>query len=375
MVDAPFRPRPEDLSYLRRLGWTVLVASLLLMAWRASDLLLLAFGSLLGAVMFRSAARLMQKIGVRNWSAALVLGILLVLAAFGAIGYLLTVQFGSEIAAMLGNLPGTLANIERGLSTNVVGRALVQAASAAAGGSQIADHLSDLARGAGQIMINFIIVIVGAMFIAGDPRPYRNAVILLTPPPARRTMERAVQEISFALRLWIKAKLITMFFMALVISGSLWMAGLESWAALGLLGGLSEFVPYVGPAAALVPAIGLAASGGGDLLWRTAVAFVFARVIEGWILTPFINRRVVSIPPALTLFTILGVGAVFGIYGVFFAGALLVVAFVGVREFYLRDTLGEDINGVPRDHETPPDPVAPAESAAGTSAAPEGTAP
>jgi hypothetical protein len=38
---------------------------------------------------------------------------------------------------------------------------------------------------------------------------------------------------------------------------------------------------------------------------------------------------------------------VFGVYGVFFAGALLVVAFVGVRELYLRDTLGEDIDGVP----------------------------
>ena len=35
----------------------------------------------------------------------------------------------------------------------------------------------------------------------------------------------------------------------------------------------------------------------------------------------------------------------------FFAGALLVVAFVGVREFYLRDTLGEE--GVPAIPEHP----------------------
>ena len=45
----------------------------------------------------------------------------------------------------------------------------------------------------------------------------------------------------------------------------------------------------------------------------------------------------------------LGVGAVFGVYGVFFAGALLVVAFVAVRELYLRDTLGEDLEGLPSD--------------------------
>ena len=346
-MEAPFRPRPEDMSYLRRLGWTVLIAAILLMAWRASDLLLLAFGSVLGAVMFRSAARLVQRLGLKNWKAALAIGTTFVLALFGAIGYLLTVQFGSEIGAMLSNLPGTLAQITAGLSTTPVGAAIVQAVDAAAGGSKIADSLGDMVRGAGEILLNFVIVIVGALFIAGDPKPYRNAVVLLTPAPARETMERALDEMTFALRLWLKAKLITMTIMTVLIGGSLWLAGLESWAALGLLGGLSEFVPYVGPAVAIVPAVGLAASAGGDLLWRTAVAFLAVRVIEGWLLTPFVNRQVVSIPPALTLFTILGVGAVFGVYGVFFAGALLVIAFVGVREFYLRDTLGEDIEGVP----------------------------
>jgi predicted PurR-regulated permease PerM len=346
-MEAPFRPKPEDMAYLRRLGWTILIAAILLMAWRASDLLLLAFGSVLGAVMFRSAARGLQGLGLRNWHAALALGTLLVLGLFGAIGYLLTVQFGTEIGGMLSNLPGTIAQVEAGLSTTAVGRALVQALDAAVGGSKIADGLGDLVRGAGEILLNFVIVIVGALFIAGNPTPYRNAVVLLTPKPARETMARALDEMTFALRLWLKAKLITMVIMTVLIGASLWWAGMESWAALGLLGGLSEFVPYVGPAVTLVPAIGLAAAVGGDVLWRTLTAFLIVRVIEGWMLTPFVNRQVVSIPPALTLFTILGVGAVFGVYGVFFAGALLVMAFVGVREFYLRDTLGEDIEGVP----------------------------
>ncbi|MET1754635.1 AI-2E family transporter [Novosphingobium sp. RD2P27] len=346
-MDVPFRPKPEDVAYLRKLGWTILVAAVLLVIWRTSDLLLLAFGSILGAVIFRSAGQLLQQMGLRSWRLALGLGTLLVLALFGAIGYLLTVQFGSEIAAMLGNLPGTLRSIEQGLSTTAVGKALVQAIDAAFGGSRLADGLGDLVRGAGEIMLNFILVVVGAMFIAGDPRPYRNAVVLLTPKAARATMERAITEMTFALRLWLKAKLITMLLMGTLIASSLWLAGLDSWAALGLLGGLSEFVPYVGPAAAMVPGIGLAAAAGGSTLWHTVLAYAAVRLIEAWMLTPFINRRVVSIPPALTLFTILGVGAVFGVYGVFFAGALLVVAFVGVREFYLRDTLGEDIEGVP----------------------------
>ncbi|WP_188819468.1 AI-2E family transporter [Novosphingobium indicum] len=351
MSGAPFRPGPEDLRYLRRLGWTVLVMGVLLIIWRASDLLLLAFGSVLGAVVFRSAGRMLQKAGIRNWNLALGLGIALVLSVLGAMGYLLTVQFGSEIGGMLGNLPGTLATVENGLSTTPVGKAVVQAAEAAAGGSTIADRLGQFFAGAGEFLVNLVIVIVGALFIAGGPGSYRRGIILLTPPPARATMDRALDKVTLALRLWLKAKLISMVLMSVIIGGSLWWAGLDSWAALGLLGGLSEFVPYVGPAIAMLPSIGLAAAAGGDLLWRTVVAYLAVRVIEAWMLTPVINRQVVHIPPALTLFTILGVGAVFGVYGVFFAGALLVVAFVGVREFYLRDTLGEE--GVPAIPEHP----------------------
>jgi predicted PurR-regulated permease PerM len=85
------------------------------------------------------------------------------------------------------------------------------------------------------------------------------------------------------------------------------------------------------------------------VLVKTAIAYLAVRLIEAWFISPGVNRQVVQIPPALTLFTILGAGAVFGLYGLFFAGALLVVGFVMVRELYLRETLGEDIKGVPRD--------------------------
>jgi predicted PurR-regulated permease PerM len=332
---------------LRRLGWTILAAAAIVVLWRASNMLLLAFGSVLGAVMFRSAARMIQRLGLRSHKIALALGTLLVLALFAVIAYLLVVQFGSEIGDMISNLPATIATVEQGLATTKVGAALVEATHAAVGGGEIARRLGEFMLGGGEILINFAIVVVGAMFIAADPRPYKSAIVLLTPPPGRAAMEHAIGEVSAALRLWLKAKLIAMVVMTVVISGALWLAGLKSWAALGLLGGLSEFVPYVGPTVAMVPAIGLAAADGGDLLWRTILAYAFVRLVEAYALTPGLNRSVVKIPPALTLFVILAVGAVFGIYGVFFAGALLVVAFVSVRELYLRDTLGEDIEGLP----------------------------
>ena len=353
MSDTPpspiLKPAAEDRPYLRKLAWTVVAAALIFVVWRASDLLLLAFGSILGAIMFRSTARLFTRIGVRNERIALVLGMLVVLSLIGLIFWMLAVEFGTQIAGMLSNLPSTLRDIEDALSTTEVGRTVVQAVEASEGGSRLAQRLGDVLSGSGVLLLNFAIVLVGAIFFAGSPDTYARGLILLTPPPGRPAMERTIRQVSLALRLWLKAKLITMTVMGVLISAGLYIAGVPGWAALGLLGGLSEFVPYVGPTVAILPAIGIAAAEGSDVLLKTLGAFLVVRIIEAYALTPAVNSRVVSIPPALTLFVILMAGAVFGVYGIFFAGALLVVAFVMVRELYLRDTLGEDIEGVPRE--------------------------
>ena len=343
-----FRPRPEDQAFLRRLAYLIAVAALLIVFWRAGHLLMLAFGSLLGAAAFRATASLYHRIGVRHRALALGLGIVTCLGVLGLMAYLLTVQFGTQLAGMIDDLPQTIDAIEAALSRTPVGEAVVRAAQAALAGSTIADRLGDLAAGAGEVALNFLIVLIGAMFIAVDTGPYKRGMLLLTPPSARPAMQRAIGEMSLALRLWLKAKILTMSVMAVLIGFSLYVAGVDNYIALGLLGGISEFVPYVGPALAMLPAIGIAAAQGGNVLAYALIGFVVVRVIEAWLLTPLVNREVVSIPPALTLFVILGAGAVFGVYGLFFAGALLVVLFVGVREIYLRDTLGEDVEGVPR---------------------------
>lgn len=343
----PFQPRREDRAYLRRLAWTLAVLAVLAALWRASNLLLLAFGSIIGAILFISSAEVFEHAGIRNRKVALVLGILQIAAGLGVIVWIGARQFGQQVAGMLHDLPGTINRIEAGLNTTPVGSAIVQAAQVMAGPGAIGSHLGKLALTSGQFLLNLLIVVVGAVFLAANPGPYLRGTLLLAPPKARPTVERALSEVSTALRLWLKLKLWAMLAMTILFCAGLWLAGVSSWAALGLLGGISEFVPYVGPTVAMVPAIGLAALEGGGVLQRTLVALLIVRLIEAYVLTSSLGRNVIAIPPAVTLFAILGVGAVFGIYAVFFSGAMLVVVYVLVRELYVRDVLGEDISGVP----------------------------
>jgi len=93
----------------------------------------------------------------------------------------------------------------------------------------------------------------------------------------------------------------------------------------------------------MLPALGLAATAGTDQLIGALAVFAIVRVVQTNFVTPFVTSRVISIPPALSLFAIIGTGAVFGLFGLFFSGGILVVAFTLTRSLYLREMLGEDI--------------------------------
>lgn len=342
-----FRPHSEDVPFLRRLAWAIAILALLIVVWRAAHLLLLAFGSVLVAVVFRTVARLLRRAGLPGERLSLGVATVLVLAVAGAFGWLLGRLLHEQLAAMVTTLPAAVADVESRMEASPVGAAIVEAVRTALGGSTFADVLGGLALGAGEIALNFVIVIVGAVFVAADPQVYARGIVQLTPAHAREAMRSALSRIYGALRLWLRAQLVCMTTMGLLVAAGLWLVGIEGWAALGLLAGLSEFIPYVGPTVAMLPALALAATEGTDTLLLTLLAYFVIRMIQTNLITPLVTRQVVSIPPALTLFVILGMGAVFGVYGLFFSAALLVVGFVAVRELYLRDTLGEEVDPIP----------------------------
>jgi predicted PurR-regulated permease PerM len=116
---------------------------------------------------------------------------------------------------------------------------------------------------------------------------------------------------------------------------------LPSPLALGAIAGLAEFVPYVGPIIAAVPAILVATTQGMHAVLWTAIAYIVIHQIEGNLIAPLIQRRLVFIPPAVMLLAIVTVLFVFGGFSVIFAGPMAVIVFVAVNKLYVRDSLGE----------------------------------
>lgn len=346
-------PDAADARFIRRVLILLTVGAVVVALVRAADLLILTFGAVLGAVVIRAIADRYAQLGVpRRWS--VVAAMLSVLAAIGFLVWLFAVQFGPQVEALVRSIPQLVVRLKEWAQGSPVAAKLYDAAEAAFAGSRVARDASGFALGSFELFLNALLLLVGALFMAADPGVYLRGLLLLVPSGnTRDAVADALADVGTTLRLWLRTQLILMTTMGLLVGLGLWLAGVPSPAALGLLAGLSEFIPYVGPTAAMLPALGLAATGGsGALIWCLLV-FAGVRIVQTNFLTPYVQSRVISIPPAVTLFAIIGIGFVFGLFGLFFSAALLVVIFTLVRSLYLREVLGEKIEVRPADSDHP----------------------
>jgi predicted PurR-regulated permease PerM len=104
---------------------------------------------------------------------------------------------------------------------------------------------------------------------------------------------------------------------------------------LGILSGLLDFVPFVGPLLAAIPGLLIAFSQGPDVALYAALVYFSVQFVEGNLVLPLAQKWAVSLPPALTLLSIVAFGLVFGLMGVLFAMPLTVVTLVLVRRLYV----------------------------------------
>lgn len=341
-------PHPDDRAFLRRIFLVLVLVGIATLLVLVHNLLLLAFGSLLVALLLLALSDAFQRRLRLSKPAALALATAVMIGTFGLIGYLFYTELEFQ-AEMLGReLPLAWQDMERRLETGAIGRLVLGSLQNRQTVTWITSEAGAIARGSAIVLFNLIIVISAAIYFAADPARYRRGLAMVSPPRYRALTDRTLGEIGMALRLWLVTQGISMAVMGALFAFGLYLAGVPAWGALGLLGGLAEFIPYVGPLVAMVPAFLLAAAGEGSLL-GVFLTYALARVVQANIVTPLVTGRVVSVPPGWYIFLILGAGYVFGTFGLFFAGPLAIVAYTAWLALYSRATLG-DVVEMPSEH-------------------------
>ena len=328
-------------------GAATLVVVGLLLVWYAVDVLLLVFASLLVAIFFRGSAEALAartRLSVGWALAVVVLGVL----ALGVAAILTVVpSLAEQTDRLVETAPASLGRLEDRIREYGWGRAALDRMPDVDG--MVPDSTDVLSRATGVVsttlgaVANVLIVVVLGLYLALEPHAYVSGFVRLFPDRLRTRVQEVLAELNRSLWWWLMGQLVSMAVVGTATTIGLWLAGVPVPLALGVLSGLSEFVPTLGPLLASIPAVLVGLAEGPRVALYAAGVFLVVQTLESYVLMPLVNKRAVSLLPAMTISAQILMGLLVGGLGVLFATPLVLSATVLVQMLYLEDALGEDV--------------------------------
>lgn len=347
-----FRKIMGDAEFVRKTLIVLGLALLALLLWKLADVALLAFAAVLVAIILNAFADVLARYlrVPERWSLAA--ASLLIFGLFVVMAILFGTQIRSQFANVAEQLPGAIDSISRNFGFGSVTDNLNDMLSDLPAGG-IASRLAGIGGTILGGLTNAVLVIVAGVYIAASPNTYLQGAIKLFPVRHHQRVESSLRASGEALRLWLISQLIAMTCVGVLSTLAYWWIGLPSPYALGLIAGLADFIPFLGPFLGAATAVLIAFTMSGETALWTILAALVIQQIEGNVIQPLVTKNLIATPPALALFAILIGSVLFGTLGLIVGFPLAVVVFVLVKKLYVRETLGEPTT-IPGEDEAKP---------------------
>lgn len=339
-------------EYVRRLllaGGVAVVAALLVRALpRLAQAFLVLFMGVLFAVVVHGFATAVHRHLRLPRTVAVLLTFALTLGAIGTAAWWSGPRMGDQFGQLLERLPEITADLTERLETTPWGGALLdqvgEPGDALPDGRQAIGGITRLFSTMTGLLTTTVVVLFISIYLAVDPQLYRRSVVRLAPAgPPRERLAGLLGEVARSLQLWMKARLISMAVVGVLTGIALTVAGIPLAFALALIAAVLAFVPFIGPILAAAPAILIGLGESGQAALVVAAIYLGVQTLESYVITPLIEKRVISLPPAFVLAAQLVMGTLFGIIGVFLATPIAVIVVVLVRRLYLEEVLDQEI--------------------------------
>jgi predicted PurR-regulated permease PerM len=326
--------------FVRRALIALLIVALALLAWKVVEVFLLVFGGLLLAILLGHLAAPVNRVtGLSHrWSLAIVLLGLLLLGGLGA--WLLGSQLAGQFADLSNRLPSAWQTLKDSLRNTGWNLGLIGGSGSGPAGG-VLSNLANVLTTVVWALADLILVLFIGIYFAATPSLYRRGALHLVPPDHRDRAADVIEASGETLWKWFLGQLASMVIVGILTTLGLWLLGTPLALALGIIAGLAEFIPIVGPILAAIPAILLGFTQSPTTALYVALFYVVLQQVESNLILPIVQKEAVSLPPVVTLTAVVIAGLVFGPLGILFATPLAVVVLVIVKMLYLRDTLGD----------------------------------
>ena len=338
-----------DLRLLGRRTAVVVATALAIVAVAAlfvvaAEVLLLVFAGLLFAVLLSSLADALVRLSGMGRGMALGLTVLVFLAGTAGTAWALWPSVSEQADQLATDLPAALRELRGWFEGREWGRWLLGRAEPgqmAEGGALVSQATDALLTAVSALAAVLIILFVG-LYVAAQPSLYQRGIRSLVPVARRPRADEVLFEVTSVLRWWLIGKILSMVLVGVLTTLGLWWLDVPLALTFGLLAAALTFIPNFGPVLSVVPPALLALVDDPTRALYVVALYLAVQTVESYAVTPLIQRRTVSMPPALTIMSQIVLGVLAGGIGVAVATPLTAAAMTMVRMLYVEDLLEED---------------------------------
>ncbi|HEY4323783.1 MAG TPA: AI-2E family transporter [Mucilaginibacter sp.] len=335
----------KELSYKEKVWQAVaivaVVAILVLIARVAFSVMLLCLAGCLIAIYFHGLGDMIERKTKWHRMVCMTISIGGSFILLGALLWFMGSNIERQIVVLSDSLPHTLSNAKAQLAETFLGKKLLEALSGGNSDQLITTVQQFFTTGFGVLGNMYIVLFLGIFFTA-SPSLYKDGLILLVPKSGKAVAKTIIDRTTSSLKGWLKGTMLSMVLIVILLPIGLIIMGVPVALVLGLLTALLVIVPNFGSFAAMIPGVLLALTISVNTAIIVALIYIGVQTLVSNIIAPIVQKKMINLPPVLTIVSQLLMAVLAGVLGVIMAIPVLAIAMILVDELYVKRINGTE---------------------------------
>jgi len=337
----------QELTYIQKVWHTVAIVALLvviiLIARVAFNVLLMVLCGTLISVYFHGLGDMIERHSRMSRRWAMVISVAGSFAILGIMLWFMGTKIQNQVSQLSETLPSTISTARAKLAETPLGQKILEYFSGDNSQTIFATARSFFSTSFGVLGNIYIILLLGIFFTA-SPSLYKDGIMVLIPEDKKFMGRYILNRISLALKGWLKGMMLSIVLITIMLTIGLSIAHIPVALVLALIAGLLKIIPNFGSLAAMIPGVLLALTVSTNTAIGVALLYIISQTIVSNIVTPLIQKKMINLPPALTIISQIIMGTLSGALGIIMAVPLLAIVFILVDELYVKKMEAKSAN-------------------------------
>lgn len=348
-VESAHEPRTRHRDFIQKILIIIFFALALAILWQGVEVILLIFAGGLLAVFFRTLSETLSKYTPLSQGLALTVVLLLIVGLITLGIWFLAPSVEKQFSELTDQLPSVYEMAQRQLSQYPLGRKIVENMPTAqqfvlgTKSTNIFSRVTGMFSTVFNVIVNILIILMTAVYFAFSRETYKEGILKLVPKKREKRAREILSVIHYTLKNFLLGISGSMTINGVLTFLGLWFLGVPFAIPLAIIAGLMSFIPNIGPLIAAAPAVVIALAQSPTQALYVLIIYLAVQNLDGFLISPLIQKRAVSIPPVLIIAAQLMLAVIFGFLGLLLAVPLVAIVFVMVKMIYVEDILNRQV--------------------------------